>query len=72
MIKEQKVTYKLTVTAYYDGELDIEELRQKLLETLKNDNWDCSLDAASYEPPPLELLAPIAFSNRKTNKRGDK
>lgn len=44
MIKEQKVTYKLTVTAYHDGEFDKEELRQKLLETLKNDNWNCSLD----------------------------
>lgn len=70
MIKEQKVTYKLTVTAYHDGELDKEELRQKLLESLKNDNWDCSLDAASYEPPPVELLAPI--SNCKMNTRRDK
>lgn len=67
MIKEQKVTYKLTVTAYHDGELDKEELRQKLLETLKNDNWDCSIDADFYELPPLDLLAPIeAFSNCKS------
>lgn len=43
MIKEQEVTFKLTIKAYYDGELNKEELRQKLLETLKNDRWDASI-----------------------------
>ncbi len=47
MIQEEKVTFELTVTAYYDGELDREELRQKLLDTLKNDNWDCSLNTVT-------------------------
>lgn len=45
MIKEQEVALRLTVKAYFDDlELDKEELKRKLLETLKNDHWDCTLD----------------------------
>lgn len=49
MIKTQEVTYKLTVTAYHDGDIDKNELRQKLLETLKKDNWDCVLEEVKSE-----------------------
>lgn len=68
MIKEQKVTYKLTVTAYHDGELDKEELRQKLLETLKNDNWDCSLNTVTNKRLSFDLPASIvAFPAYKSH-----
>ncbi len=59
MIQEEKVTFELTVTAYYDGELDREELRQKLLDTLKNDNWDCSLNTVTNERLFFDLPASI-------------
>lgn len=50
MLKERKAILKLTVNTYYDGEFDQEELRQKLLETLKKDHWDCALEVEEVKP----------------------
>lgn len=49
MLKERDVILKLTVNTYYDGEFDQEELRQKLLQTLKKD-WDCTLEVEEVKP----------------------
>ena len=50
MLKEREVVLKLTVNAFYDGEFDQEELKQKLLETLKEDHWDCTLEVEDVKP----------------------
>ena len=50
MIKEREVIFKLTVKAYYDGDFDQDELQQKLMDTLKNDNWDCKIDIDMISP----------------------
>ena len=50
MLKEREVVLKLTVNTYYDEEFDQEELKQKLLETLKEDHWDCTLEVEDVKP----------------------
>lgn len=50
MLKEREVVLRLSVNTYYEGEFDQEELRQKLLETLKIDHWDCALEVEEAKP----------------------
>ena len=45
MIKEEEVIMKLTVTAYYDDdELDKENLKNEILQSLTQSNWDCKIE----------------------------
>lgn len=53
MLKKREISLELTVNAYYDGEFDQEELRKKLLESLKNDHWDCTLAVKNVCPEQL-------------------
>lgn len=50
LLKEREVVLRLSVNTYYEGQFDQEELRQKLLETLKIDHWDCTLEVEKVKP----------------------
>ena len=50
MIKTREISLELTISAYYDGEFDQEELREKLLKVLRNDHWDCTLAVKNVSP----------------------
>lgn len=50
MLKECKVTLKLDVNIYYDGEFDPEEVKKKLTETLVADHWDCTIEIENVSP----------------------
>lgn len=50
MLRERKVTLKLDINVYYDGEFDPEEVKKKLKETLTADHWDCTIDIENVSP----------------------
>ncbi len=44
MIYKKEVIFKLTVNAYYDEKFDMEELKQKITDTLNIDHWDFEIE----------------------------